>query len=140
MDVSVEIKNNDVLQNVYIVSGHTGKAMESMDKVSATEDETNVLEPFLVEAASELGDIVSSYGTLSYDADAITVNFVLPANWKSAAKPALEKALHNYLANSVCQRWFAMTNKEDVKYYVDKVAVNATNIIKLLCERTRPTR
>lgn len=141
MDVSITINTEDVLNDVYIVSGHTGKALENIDKVSATEDESNLLEPFFVEAASELSDVISSYGTLSYGSDSsLTITFQLPANWKQTAKPSLEKALHNYLVNSVCQRWFAVTNREDVKYYADKVVVNATNIVKLLCERIRPTR
>ena len=124
MDISISINEDSVYNDVYVVTGHTAKALDQMDKVSATEDESNVLSPFLLEASGE----------------AISVDLSLPSNWKQNAKSALEKAMHNFLVNGVCAKWFAISNREDVKFYMDKQSVNASNIIKLLCERTRPTR
>ena len=140
MDISISINEDSVYNDVYVVTGHTAKALDQMDKVSATEDESNVLSPFLLEASSELSEVISAYGSLSYSGEAISVDLSLPSNWKQNAKSALEKAMHNFLVNGVCAKWFAISNREDVKFYMDKQSVNASNIIKLLCERTRPTR
>lgn len=140
MEISITIQEEKVYSEVYAITAHTGKALEKMDKVSATEDESSVLTPFLNESTAELSDVIASFGTISYGAGTIDLSFSLPSNWKESVKPTLEQCLINYLTNSVCQRWFAMTNRDDVKYYADKVVVNAANIIKLLCERKRPER
>lgn len=140
MDVNITIEEERIYKDVYAITAHTGKAAEDMDKISMSEDESSVIDPFLKESAAELSDVISTYGTIEYGDGSISINFSLPSNWKESVKPTLEQCLVNYLSNSICQRWFAMTNKEDVKYYSDKVVVNATNIIKLLCERTKPKR
>lgn len=140
MDVNIIIGEERIYKDVYAITAHTGKASEDMDKISVSEDESSVIEPFLKESAAELSDVISTYGTIEYGDGNISINFSLPSNWKDSVKPTLEQCLGNYLTNSICQRWFAMTNKDDVKYYADKVVVNATNIIKLLCERIKPKR
>lgn len=140
MNIQITINEDDIYKEVYAITAHTGKALESIDKVSATEDESSVLRPFLNESTAELSDVVASFGTISYGTGSINLSFSLPSNWKESVKPTLEQCLMNYLTNSVCQRWFAMTNRDDVKYYADKVVVNAANITKLLCERKRPER
>lgn len=140
MEINITIQESKVYSEVYAITAHTGKALDMMDKVSATEDESKVLEPFLNESTAELSDVIASFGSISYGQGSIDISFDLPSNWKESVKPTLEQCLVNYLTNSVCQRWFAMTNRDDVKYYADKVVVNATNIIKLLCERKRPER
>lgn len=140
MEIQVTIQESDIYSVVYAITAHTGKALESMDKISATEDESSVLQPFLNESTAELSDVIASFGTISYGDGTIDLSFSLPSNWKESVKPTLQQCLTNYLTNSVCQRWFAMTNRDDVKYYADKVVVNAANITKLLCERKRPER
>lgn len=140
MNVIISIQEERIYNDVYAITAHTGKASDNMDKISASEDEAGIIESFLRESASELSDVISTYGTIEYGDGVLNINFDLPSNWKDTAKPTLEQCLVNYLSNSICQRWFAMTNKEDVKYYSDKVVVNAKNIIKLLCERIKPKR
>lgn len=140
MNVIISIQEERIYNDVYAITAHTGKASDNMDKISASEDEAGIIELFLRESASELSDVISTYGTIEYGDGVLNINFDLPSNWKDTAKPTLEQCLVNYLSYSICQRWFAMTNKEDVKYYSDKVVVNATNIIKLLCERIKPKR
>lgn len=140
MEVKIAISTAEIYEDVYAVTAHTGKAMENIDRVSLSEDEMLIIEPFMKESASELSDVISSYGTLEFGTDSIDVSLSLPPNWKEEAKPTLTQCMKNYISNSICQRWFGITNKEDVKYYADKVAVNSNNIIKLLCERIRPKR
>lgn len=140
MNVIISIQEERIYNDVYAITAHTGKASDNMDKISASEDEAGIIESFLRESASELSGVISTYGTIEYGDGVLNINFDLPSNWKDTAKPTLEQCLVNYLSNSICQRWFAVTNKEDVKYYSDKVVVNATNIIKLLCERIKPKR
>ena len=140
MNVNISIQEGSIYDEVYAITAHTGKALERMDKVSATEDESSVLRPFLNESTAELSGVIASFGTISYGTGTIDLSFSLPSNWNDRVKPTLEQCLMNYLTNSVCQRWFAMTNRDDVKYYAEKVVVNAANIIKLLCERKRPER
>lgn len=140
MDVVIEIDTKTIYDEVYAVTSHTGRAAGNIDAISLSEDEIKIIDSFMKESASELSDAISTYGTISFDSNSININFILPSNWKEDAKPTLTQCLKNYISNSICQRWFAMTNREDVKYYADKVIVNATNITKLLCERKKPVR
>lgn len=140
MDIVIEIDTKTIYDEVYAVTSHTGRAAGNIDAISLSEDEIKIIDSFMKESASELSDVISTYGTISFDSNSINIYFILPSNWKEDAKPTLTQCLKNYISNSICQRWFAMTNREDVKYYADKVIVNATNITKLLCERKKPVR
>jgi len=140
MEVIISICTKEIYKDVYAITSHTGKAIEDIDKVSLSEDDIRIIEPFMKESASELSDVISSYGTLSFDSDTIRVDLSLPSNWKEDVKPTLTQCIKNYISNSICQRWFAITRNDYVKYYADKVVVNSNNIIKLLCERNRPER
>ena len=140
MEVTTNITQTDIYEDVYVITGQTAKALKEMDLVSATEDEDNVLSPFFKEAAAELSEIISSYGSLTVRGNDILITFQLPSNWKESVKNSLDAAIHNFITNSVCAKWFAMTNRPDMQYYQGKIASNTTNIIKLLCEKSKPTR
>lgn len=140
MEVNVTIQESKIYEDVYAITANTGKALDNIDKLSLTEDEMKIVQPLMKESAAELSDVISSYATLSFGEGEISIDFDLPVNWKDAALTTLTQCLTNYISNSICQRWFAMTNRDDVKYYADKVVVNATNIKKLLCERKKPQR
>nr|DAU87699.1 MAG TPA: hypothetical protein [Caudoviricetes sp.] len=140
MDVNITIESSKIYDDVYVITSHTGKAIGDIDRISLSKDEIKIIESFMKESVSELNDIVSSYGSLSFDADNITIELKLPSNWKESLLPSLEQCIKNYVSNSICQRWYSITNKEDVKYYADKVIVNANNITKFLHEHKKPER
>ena len=140
MDIIISVNKESLYPEVYKVTGITGKTLRDIDKVSATEDEIKVVDRFFLEAGADLSGIVSNYGSVSQTDTGYTITFSLPPNWKEAVKDSLENNIQTYLINNICMKWFAVTNKEDIKYYTDKLMTNATNIVRLLSERKKPKR
>ena len=136
----ISVNKESLYPEVYKVTGITGKTLRDIDKVSATEDEIKVVDRFFLEAGADLSGIVSNYGSVSQTDTGYTITFSLPPNWKEAVKDSLENNIQTYLINNICMKWFAVTNKEDIKYYTDKLMTNATNIVRLLSERKKPKR
>ena len=140
MDIIFSINKEFLYPEIYKVTGITGKTLGDIDKVSATEDEIRIVDRFFLEAGADLSGIISNHGSVSQSDTEYTITFSLPPNWKESVKDSLENNVQTYLINNICMKWFAVTNKEDVKYYADKLVTNATNIVRLLCERKKPER
>jgi hypothetical protein len=139
MDIVIEIDTKTIYDEVYAVTSHTGRAAGNIDAISLSEDEIKIIDPFMKESVYDLSDVISSYGNLSIIGDTILISFSLPPNWKDN-KNALIQCIRNYISNSICKKWFSMTNKDDVIYYSERVILNSNNIKKILCERIRPKR
>lgn len=139
MDIVIEIDTKTIYDEVYAVTSHTGRAAGNIDAISLSEDEIKIIDPFMKESVYDLSDVISSYGNLSIIGDTILISFSLPPNWKDN-KNALIQCVRNYILNSICKKWFSITNKDDVIYYSERVILNYNNIKKILCERIRPKR
>lgn len=140
MEVNISIGTNEIYDDVYAITSNTGKAMEDIDKASLSEDDMSIIGPFFNESASELGGIISNYGTVSFDSDSISVSLLLPSNWDEGVKDSLAQCIKNYISNSICQRWFYISKKDDSEYYSEKVTVNAKNMESLLNRHKKPER
>lgn len=139
MDINITIEVRNIYEDVYAITSQTGKAVDNIDKISLSEDEIRIIDPLMKESVYDLSDVISSYGNLSIIGDTILISFSLPPNWKDN-KNALIQCIRNYISNSICKKWFSMTNKDDVIYYSERVILNSNNIKKILCERIRPKR
>ena len=140
MEHSITIPKDNVMSEVYKITGYTGSKAGDIDKISSTKDESKILNSYLKEAIGSISDIISAYGVIKETDSECIIDLIMPANWKVAVKDSLITNLSNYLTNFVCLKWFNLTHKEDVEYYNNILKTISANIIKLFCERIRPIR
>lgn len=141
MEVIISINKEDVMPEVYKITGYTGVKSNDMDGISSTEDDDSILQSYLEEAASNLSGIISGESSsFEISTDSITYTLLLPANWKQGVKPALQKSMSLYIINFVCMQWFNLSKKDDVTYYSSLCENVALAVKKHLCERNKPQR
>lgn len=136
MEVIVNIDKDRVLNDVYIVSGHTARILGDMDKYSLTEDEENLITVYIDKA---VGDIVGGEYLNASRKDGSVV-FDLPANWDGKATKSLEDAVNDFISNSVLSRWCSIGMPDKQAEYVKRTSDNLTTIQGILRKRVKPTR
>lgn len=124
------------MTEVYKITGYTGAKSGDVDKISSSEDDSDILDNYFDEATGAISDIISSYGAINRT----DISLTLPSNWKETVKPSLETNLESYIVNYICLKWFNLAKKEDVSYYNEVLKTISSNIVKLICERKRPVR
>lgn len=134
MNVNITLTKNDILDQVYRITGYTGKKGGDLDKLASTEDDSILLGSYYDEATCSLADVVSLYGSVSDTA----VTLAMPVNWKSGVQTSLGSAIKNYIINYMCMKWFALSKKDEVQYYANMADKMEANIKKLLTEREKP--
>lgn len=141
MDIDIALNRNEIMSEVYKITGHTGAKSGDIDKISSTEDDLNILESYFGEAISSISDIISRQGYLAEEAPNFsTFCLTLPANWKMKIKNALEKTMKQYTINYICMQWFNLSKKDEVKYYSEVCDSLSISIKKYLLEREKPIR
>ncbi len=70
----------------------------------------------------------------------LSLEFKLPSNYNRASSDAIGNNIHAYLVDVALSEWFVITNKNDVKDYVDHSAASLEVVKRALYKRSRPTR
>ncbi|MBQ9076263.1 MAG: hypothetical protein IJY31_00245 [Muribaculaceae bacterium] len=70
----------------------------------------------------------------------LTLAFELPSNYNNASADSLGNGIHAYLVDMALGEWFAITNPEDAKIYVDHSSVSLETVKRALYKRSRPDR
>lgn len=139
MEVSVQITRENVMQEVYKITGYTGKKNGDMDGLSSTEDDVNVLDIYYSEATSSLAEEISRMGYLSQeDGSTSSFQFTLPSNWNGNMKSSLVKSMEQYVCNYICAKWFNLMKKNETEHYSNLCTQLGASIQKFLLERKRP--
>lgn len=138
--MNIIIDKTIVYAEVEDITGYTGKNSGDVDKISATEDELNILDRYWDDAISNAFNIIRRYSTMTDDTSKVTYALTLPPNFNSGAEVPLNKNMRQYIVNFICAKWFNLVKPEEVKTY-DALCINiASNISKLIMERTKPVR
>ena len=140
-DTDITILKTDVMPEVYKITGVTGVKGGNIDHISATDDDSQILDSYFAEAAESLAEILSRDGYLSeIDSTSATYTLSMPANWKQSVLTALKKSMHLYLADYICMQWFNLSRKEEVEYYTNLCTELGLGIKLYLSEREKPTK
>lgn len=140
MDVQISIGKSVVLTEVYKITGKTGIKGGDVEQIASTGDDAQVLNSLFLEAANSLSDVLTLYGSLSSVDDEAIFDITLPANWKTSVQSAMELAMMQYMANSICMRWFNFAKKDETAHYAAVCSSQAAFIRKCILERERPSR
>ena len=105
-----------------------------MDRVSATDDETNLLDELYPDAFSSLLDILSPYfPVINEDNIQITV----PANMPDVK--SLAKLCNDAVCNSMLSEWYDIVAEAELaQKYLSKKNNNIMNIMSMLVRREKP--
>lgn len=134
----VEISKKDVFDEVGLITSRTGQHSKDVDRISATDDEINIMESFWDESLSELYDIVRRFSSLSETESSASYSFSLPPNWNSDAGTSLSKCMRQFCINFICVKWFNVSKKDEVAYYISLCNGLGEKMKRLLIERKKP--
>ena len=134
----VVINMQNVFDEVSLITSRTGQQSHSIDGVSATDDENNIIRSFWGDSLSELYDVVRRFASFSETANDASYSFALPSNWNEAALPALEKCMSQFCVNFICTKWFNVSKKDEVAFYAGICDGLGEKMKRLLTERKKP--
>lgn len=152
----LKVNKGILYRDVEKITSYTGaKAQEAgvegaYDRIRTTDSNSEVLERFWHDTCSEVTGRLSHYvrrdggyqppshGT--DPSDCYEIGLSLPDNFNRPLDGSLEAALHGYFVDSLCARWFAMTDKEDAAVYAASAGEKMGDILRKLHSRVRPVR
>lgn len=135
MQSNITINKEDIYNTIMTVTAMSARNREgAMDRVSATDDETNLLDELYPDAFSSLLDILSPYfPVINEDNIQITV----PANMPDV-KP-LAKLCNDAVCNSMLSEWYDIVAEAELaQKYLSKKNNNIMNIMSMLVRREKP--
>lgn len=138
--MNITIVKTEVYAEVGDITGYTGKNAGDIDKISATDDEINILGRYWDDAIINAFGIIRRYSTITEDSLKVEYSLTLPSNFNPGAEIPLNKNIRQYIVNFICAKWFNLVKPEEVKNY-EALCINiSNNISKLIMERTKPVR
>lgn len=135
MQSNITINKEDIYNTIMTVTAMSARNREgAMDRVSATDDEANLLDELYPDAFSSLLDILSPYfPVINEDNIQITV----PANMPDVK--SLAKLCNDAVCNSMLSEWYDIVAEAELaQKYLSKKNNNIINIMSMLVRREKP--
>ena len=135
MQSNITINKEDIYNTIMTVTAMSARNREgAMDRVSATDDETNLLDELYPDAFSSLLDILSPYfPVINEDNIQITV----PTNMPDVK--SLAKLCNDAVCNSMLSEWYDIVAEAELaQKYLSKKNNNIMNIMSMLVRREKP--
>lgn len=134
----VTISKANIFDEVSLITSRTGQHAKDIDGVSATDDEQNIIKSFWSDSLSELYDFVRRFASLSETDTEATYKFSLPTNWNEEVGPVLKMCMNQFCVNYICAKWFNVSKKDEVEYYLKVCSGLGDKIKRLITERKKP--
>ena len=143
MEVICKIRKDLVLEEISRLTGYTGKTSNEVDidNVAVTADEEKLIAPFWTNSVNKLFGVVRRFRvSVNNDADGISYNFDMPSSFDVKAISSIEETMQSFVVNSICSKWFNISKKEEVSYYISESERDSANIQLLLNKKCKPTK
>lgn len=153
MSIKISVKKADILNEVGKITAYTATKADDtgalFDKVSATEDDREMLEVYFREAVSNIvvtcGKYVKSHtepqNPQIVDASEILSLFLnMPSNYDDGTNSTLEANIRLYFINHIIYRWFLLLGERRAEMYMEITNSYAEQIKTALCKRIIPIR
>lgn len=144
ISISCNINKIEVVLEVSKITGYTGKNIKeesSFDLIATTEDESSMLDTFWNDSIAYLFDSVKKYNsTILEDSDGVNISFELPSSFDKNLTKSIQKTLSFFVINWMCSKWFNLSKKDEVSYYVKECERILVNISRLMNARNKPVK
>lgn len=139
MDKTFTVNMANAKEAVKVVTGYTGRNTQGgIDRISATDDESSLLDKLSERAFGSLVALIDSYKP-SVNGYAITIT--VPANFDENGLTQIANEATNYVTNYVCAEWFLVARETtDSEAYRNYSHNNIKNINALLSRRIKPVK
>lgn len=137
MDKTFTVNMANAKEAVKVITGYTGRNTQGgIDRISATDDESSLLDKLSERAFGSLVALMDSYKP-SVNGYAITIT--VPANFDENGLAQIANEATNYVTNYVCAEWFLVARETtDSEAYRNYSHNNINNINALLSRRIKP--
>lgn len=155
MEVKINLGKNDIYTEVSKLTSMIGKKRQSGNasdmyiRISASDTDRMVLEPFFSEAtsiiASELRMYVTSVKGENITSDTISsdpfeIALDLPTTFnKDALTISLRASMRSYLVNFIIAKWLEITLPNEAQVYANTAQMALESIRAKICARNKPT-
>ena len=143
MEVNCKIIKDLVLEEISRLTGYVGKSSNEVDvdNIVITSDEDTLILSFYSEAIHDLYSVVRGPGRSMNDEEKETFySFDMPPNFDINATNSIEKKMLSFVVNRICSKWFNISKKEDMIYYINESERNLGELRGLLGARCKPIR
>ena len=154
-EISIVISHNDTMQRVYAETGYTAKARSNIglspelsDSMSASEDDSRILERCFISGAKDAAALITRYMTpcnidivrddASNTIDEILLNFNVPRNFHPSVMTTLEKSVEDFIAGHIIQKWMMMMKPDEADIAALKLQTESIRIREMLAMRKKP--
>ena len=154
-EISIVISYSDTMQRVYAESGYTAKARngiglspELSDSMSASEDDSMILERSFISGAKDAAALITRYMAPCYmdiirndDTDIIEeilLNFNAPRNFHPGVMTTLEKSVEDFIAGHIMQKWMMIMKPDEADIAALKLQNESIRIREMLATRKKP--
>lgn len=137
MDKTFNVNMANAKEAVKVITGYTGRNTKGgIDRISATDDESSLLDKLSERAFGSLVALMDSYKP-SVNGYAITIT--VPANFDTNGLSQITDESASYITNYVCAEWFLVARETaDAEAYRNYSHNNINNINALLSRRIKP--
>ena len=155
MEIQLTVTKNKVFDEVAKTTSYVGHKMplaEGTDPyttIFTTDEDKMMLERFFNEAANSATDAMKEYilEVTTYDQPQGTeplrnyeVTLRMTDNWDARLASSMESSLFSYFVDSICAKWFVITNKSEAEAYTTKATGHMDDLISKFYHRVRPQR
>lgn len=143
MIITITLNKDHILNEVAKTTAYVGDKMvgqeDAYERISTTEENTEILNRFYEESISDFIQIIKNYYYARVDRNEITtVSLDMPNNFEAGLVADMNKAVPSFCTNFVLSRWFIITNKEEATIYIQEAERIKTELTKKLYARKRP--
>ena len=137
MDKTFTVNMANAKESVKVITGYTGRNTKGgIDRISATDDESSLLDKLSERAFGSLVALIDSYKP---SVSGYTITITVPANFDENGLSQIAEESANYITNYVCAEWFLIARETaDADVYRNYINININNINALLSRRIKP--
>lgn len=139
MQKTLTIDKTEAYSAIQQITGYTGRnTTGGIDRISATDDESGLVDKFFARAVSSVVSMLDNYKP-SVSGNSITIE--VPSHFDSNVTGQLSEEATNFVVNYVCSEWFLVAREvSDASAYKSYQEANRANILLLVSRRVKPNK
>lgn len=145
MEIELNVKKNEVLEEVAKTSAYSGSKMTedegAYERIFTTDADREMLERFWSESQVAVCEAMKKFLADEGETDdGYTVSLELSKSFDDVLQGSMEKELFSFFVMNITAKWFAFTNKKEAGDYGTAAQELLVGVRKKALYKKRPTR
>ena len=148
MEATITVNKQKVYDEVAKTTAYVGHKMDIAEgaadpfgKIPTVDEDSEMLDRFFDEAAHSAADTLKEWLAAEPDrTDGVTFALHLTDNFRTAVLGGMTSSLFSFFVDTICAKWFIMTNKAEAEAYTSMATAHMDDVISKLYHRRRPVK